>query len=129
MRITQSCLVVLLVQSELSKTPLVVFDHEAELLAAIHGQENIRKVPDEPPIPEGEFDTEDEFARLLNKYGGESVFSLWRNLEDFESWFTSQPTDKAALLEMAKSLGINANSNWGVSKLQAAIDAKHQQSS
>jgi hypothetical protein len=125
LKVKQPYVVVLLVRGEDNKTPLTVFPHEVEVLRAAHGEENIHLTDIAPPVKEAEFDTADEFARLEQYYIGDSEHrnptrSVWRSLEEFEAAFA--PADKATLLEEAIALGIPAKANWGVAKLQAAIE-------
>lgn len=124
---------VLLVRSENEKTPLVVLPHEIELLRTLHGDEAVREI--DSPAPEGltecEFDTADEYGRLEQNYRGDvngqsPVRAAFGSLKEFEASFESVGSslgDKEALIEQAKELGIAATKNWGIEKLQAAIDA------
>ena len=124
---------VLLVRSENEKTPLVVLLHEIELLRTLHGEEAVRDTDIEPPegLAECEFDTADEYARLEQNYRGDvngltPVRAAFGSLKEFEASFESVGSssgDKESLLEQAKELGIPATKNWGIEKLQAAIDA------
>jgi hypothetical protein len=132
MKVKLACLLVLLVRGEGSKTPLTVLPHEVPILQSMHGEDAIIVTEDTPAVAEIEFDTADEFARLEGYYKGSAenpnpTRTVFRNLADFEQAFEGQGEDddaKAELLEQAKGLGIKANKNWGVVKLQEAIDAK-----
>lgn len=126
MKVTLPYQIVLLVRGEGSKTPLIVLPHEIDILRASHGEDSIQLCDDVPPIKESTFETADEFARLEQYYKGGAdnnnpTRSVFRNLEEFEASF-DLGEDKDALLAQAKELGIAATKNWGVAKLQAAID-------
>lgn len=131
MKVTLPYVVVFVVRGEGSKTPKVVLPHEVEILRAQFGDDAILETNDKPHIKECEFDTEDEFARLQETYRGDAdnpnpTARVFRSLDEFEAAFKSVASvgvDKAALIEEAKVLGIAANKNWGVEKLQKAIAA------
>lgn len=122
--------VVLLLRGEGSKTPITVMPHEVEILKCIHGEDNILITDDTPPVKFGSFETADEYNRLEEYYKGDGENTnptrrVFRNIEEFESAFesTGGVNSKGDLLEEAKSLGIKANKNWGIDKLQVAIKA------
>lgn len=126
MKVTLPYQIVLLVRGEGSKTPLIVLPHEIDILRATHGEDSIQLSDDVPPVKECTFDTADEFARLEQVYKGGSENSnptraVFRNLDEFEASFDFG-ADKNALIAEAKALGIPATKNWGIEKLQAAID-------
>ncbi len=125
--------VVLLLRGEGSKTPLTVFPHEVEILKSIHGEENILSTDDVPPVEFGTFETADEYNRLEEYYKGDGENTnptrrVFRNLDEFESAFQDLDGNgvddgKDALLAEAQALGIKATKNWGIAKLQDAIEA------
>lgn len=130
MKVTQPYLLVLLRRSENEKTPLTVFPHEVEVLKKLHGEDSILETEDEPPVKQGEFDTEAEYARLESMYKGNErvpypVEAALGDLDEFESSFEGleEDTEKAALIAEAKELGLKATKNWGIEKLQTEIAA------
>lgn len=128
MKVTLPYQMVLLVRGEGSKIPLTVLPHEIDILRVMHGEDAISLTDDVLPIKECTFETADEYARLEQYYRGNAdvhnpTKAVFRTLADFEAAFdTAGGADKAALIEEAKSLGIPATKNWGIEKLQAAID-------
>lgn len=132
MKVTLPYQMVLLVRGEGSKIPLTVLPHEIDILRVMHGEDAIHLISDAPPIKECTFETSDEYSRLEQYYRGNAdvhnpTKAVFRTLTDFEDAFnpagaTAVSTDKAALVEEAKALGIPATKNWGVDKLQSAID-------
>jgi len=128
MKVTLPYQMVLLVRGEGSKIPLVVLPYEIDILHMVHGEDSIIAINDTPPIKECTFDTADEYARLEQYYCGNinvknPTKSVFHTLADFEAAFdTIGGADKAALIEEAKALGIPATKNWGVEKLQTAIN-------
>lgn len=121
MNVRMGYLIALIVRGEGSKTPVIVFPHEVDLLRAVHGDEAVLVTDDVSPVKDATFDTEDEYVRLELTYG-DAVRGVFRNLSEFESKF--EPDDgKDALIEQAIALGIDANKRWGVAKLQEAIAA------
>lgn len=128
MKVTLQYQMVLLVRGEGSKIPLTVLPHEIDILRVMHGEDSIQLIDDAPPVKERAFETEDEYSRLEQYYRGNAdvpnpTKTVFRTLADFESAFgNAGAIDKDALIEEAKALGIPATKNWGVEKLQAAID-------
>lgn len=121
MNVRMGYLIALIVRGEGSKTPVIVFPHEVDLLRVVHGDEAVLVTDDVSPVKDATFDTEDEYVRLELTYG-DAVRGVFRNLAEFESKF--EPDDgKDALIEQAIALGIDANKRWGVAKLQEAIAA------
>lgn len=121
--------VVYLKRGEGSKIPLTVYPHEIEILQALHLDAEIELTDFEPPVLEGEFDIEEEFERLQQYYRGNEntpnpTLAAYRRLSEFAALFEGQGSDdeKEELLEQAKTLGIKATKNWGIEKLQNAID-------
>lgn len=130
MKVTQPYVLALLKRGEGSKTPITIHPHEVPILEVMYGQGNIEVTDEEPPVKSAEFETEDEYARLESYYrgngeNGNPTATAYRNLSEFEACFQevggSNESDKAALVEEAKDLGIKATMNWGVEKLQDAI--------
>lgn len=147
MKVTLPYQVVLVVRGEGSKTPKVVLPHEVPILRMQFGDEAIVETDDKPHIESQEFDTEEEYVRLQESYRGDAdnpnpTASVFRNLRDFEAAFKNVQAapvppkppvppklaagadEKTALIAEAKSLGINANKNWGIEKLKTEIAAK-----
>lgn len=127
-KIKQPCVVVLLRRSENEKTPLTVMPHEIEVLKALHGEENIIETEDTPPVEFIEFDPEEEYARLQGLYIGndkvrDPVLAGLGEYDEFVASFENVTDgDKDALIAQAKELGIKATKNWGIDKIQAAIN-------
>jgi len=128
MKVTLPYVVALVKRGEGSKTPVVIFPHEVEILRAQLGEDAVEVTDDTPPVQEGSFETEDEYVRLQEYYRGNGdepnpTTRVWRNLGEFEADFGPVVgDDKQALLAEALALGIKANKNWGIEKLTAAIE-------
>lgn len=80
------------------KVPVGVFPHEVDILKVRFGDERVVVLSDLPPVAEGEFETSDEYARLLESHPGTEdspnpVRDVFRNLEEFEAAFA--PPTKA----------------------------------
>jgi hypothetical protein len=94
----QPYLVVLLRRSENEKTPLVVYPHEVEVLKALHGSDAIVETEDTPPVASGEFDPQDEYARLEGLYIGNEqrpnpVFTALGDVDEFVASFKAKKTN------------------------------------
>jgi len=109
MYVRMGYLIALIVRGEGSKTPVIVFPHEVDLLRAVHGDDAVLVTDDVSPVKDATFDTEDEYVRLELTYG-DAVRGVFRNLAEFEGKFAQNDDDgKDALLEQALALGIDAN--------------------
>lgn len=96
MKIKQPYLLVLISYSINYKAPVTVFPHEVDILKARYGEDRITILPDTPPIAEGEFDTEEEYARLFvvhprSEAVPNPVKDVFRNLDEFEAAFEEAP--------------------------------------
>ena len=60
--------VILLVRSEVEKTPKIVTEQEAQVMRELHGENNILTADIDSPIGAIEIDPEAEYQRLLNEY-------------------------------------------------------------
>lgn len=127
MKVTLPYVVALVLRGESSKTPVVVFPHEVEILKTIHGEDSVQVTEDVAPVKEAEFDTEDEYARLQQYYKGDSenpnpTTRTFRNLDEFESAFGGVVgDDKNDLIAEAIDLGIPAKKQWSTAKIKQAI--------
>ena len=129
MKVNLPYVMVNVVRGEGSKTPVVVFPHEIDILKEMLGEGAVRQTDEALPegLEDGEFETEDEYVRLQQHYRGDAenpnpTTRVFRNLDEFEKAFASvNGEDKAALLEEALSLGIKATSKWSVKSLKEAI--------
>ena len=96
MKIKQPYLLALVTYSSAYKVPVSVFPHEVDILKVRFGEDSVLITDTPPPIKEAEFDTEEEYARLLEVHPGSEaspnpVREVFRNLAEFEAAFEEAP--------------------------------------
>lgn len=113
-------------------TPVTVPAYELAVLKDVFGDENVVT----GGVAGQWRESEDEFDRLSRKYGQAAVEKVYgtkasgglENAIERADRKESKANDaQAELLEKAKALGIQATKNWGIAKLQAAIDEAQNQ--
>lgn len=90
MKVTQDYVVALVIRSENCKVPEIVFPHEMAVLNVVHSQHGSVEMSDTTaPIPGVEFDTDEEYTRMVGRYGEIAVKEAHGSPKEFAAKFTA----------------------------------------